>query len=236
MTSLDWPPYSGENLEENGLSIAIARDAFAAMGYELVVEFKPWVRTVTLASKKDKYIGYFPEYEFDTEEFVFSNAIGSSPLGFVELSSAKVSWNSLDDLIPLRIGVVQGYVNTTEFDHMVEQGMLSVEATTNDVRNIYKVAKGRLPLAVIDQNVLEYLIRVDPRKDILAKRVNFNARPLEHKKVVVAFRNTVEGRQWRDIFNLGLKRIDVSSIASRLSHPDHLHQAVNLNQMLKHLD
>ncbi|CAM3604340.1 hypothetical protein VIAQ111709_03000 [Vibrio aquimaris] len=34
MTSLDWPPYSGENLRENGYSIAIAREAFSAMGYE----------------------------------------------------------------------------------------------------------------------------------------------------------------------------------------------------------
>ncbi|MCG9583015.1 ABC transporter substrate-binding protein [Vibrio tubiashii] len=215
MTSLEWPPYSGEELEGYGLSVAVAREAFAAMGYELVIEFKPWVRAVALASKSDKYVGYFPEYYFNTDEFVFSDSIGSGPLGLVENIKFPIEWSSLEDLTLYRIGVVQGYVNTAEFDLLVEEGMIQVEASANDIRNIYKVAKGRLDAAVIDSNVLDYLIGIDPRSDMLGNRVKMNSRLLESKELYLAFKNTPEGHNWRDVFNEGLKKIDVSSIVER---------------------
>lgn len=216
MTSLEWPPYSGEELDENGLSIAIAREAFSVMGYELIVEFKPWVRTVASASKQEKYIGYFPEYYFVTNEFVFSNSIGTGPLGFMQNRQKPIVWSTLNDLSEYRIGVVQGYVNTKRFDELVERGGLNVEASISDSRNIYKVAKGRLDLAVIDSNVLEYLIDTDPRKEMLSERVEMNRQLLETKQLYLAFKNSPEGHNWRDIFNKGLSQVNVETISSRL--------------------
>lgn len=220
MTSLDWPPYSGESLIDNGLSVAVAREAFAAMGYELIVEFKPWVRTITLAAKKDQYIGYFPEYYFDSSEFVFSDPIGSGPLGIMENVKRPVAWSDLQDLKNLRIGVVQGYVNTKDFDSMVEQGLLQVEASANDIHNIYKVAKGRLDTAVIDKNVLDYLISIDRQADVLSQSVRMNRRLLENKLLYLAFKNTPEGNNWRDIFNQGLMKIDIDAILQRYGQAD----------------
>ena len=216
MTSLEWPPYSGVQLAENGLSVAIAREAFAIMGYELVVEFKPWVRTVTTATKENRFIGYFPEYYFDTEEFVFSHSIGTGPLGLVQNVQSPVQWASLADLKGLRIGVVQGYVNTEEFDELVEQGFLQVEASVSDSRNIHKVAKSRLDVAVIDTNVLDYLISVDPRREVLDKRLEMNQKLLAVKQIYLAFKNTPEGQAWRDIFNKGLKQVDLFVVKARL--------------------
>lgn len=212
MTSLDWPPYSGESLAENGFSVEIARAAFAAMGYELVVEFKPWVRTVALASKTKQYAGYFPEYYFNTNDFVFSDPIGSGPLGLVENVKWPISWSHLDDLQALKIGVVQGYVNTEKFDQMVADGLIQVEASANDTLNIHKVAKGRIDAAVIDANVLDYLIGIDPREEMLSKMVRMNSRLLESKLLYLAFKNTPEGNNWRVIFNQGLEKIDVETI------------------------
>ncbi|MEL7290797.1 MAG: ABC transporter substrate-binding protein [Pseudomonadota bacterium] len=216
MTSLDWPPYSGEELQQNGLSVAIAREAFAVMGYELVVEFKPWVRTVTTASKRDKYIGYFPEYAFETQEFVFSDSIGTGPLGFVQNRNNPIYWSKLTDLSDYRIGVVQGYINTRRFDQLVEQGQLKVEAAENDRINIQKVAKGRLDLAVIDANVLKYLVDTDRDSKVLATRVEMNDQLLEVKQLYLAFKNTPEGNDWRRIFNQGLSQIDISRVADTL--------------------
>ncbi|CAM2952570.1 substrate-binding periplasmic protein [Vibrio neptunius] len=216
MTSLEWPPYSGADLPENGYSVAVAREAFSVMGYELVVDFQPWVRAVALATKSEKYVGYFPEYYFDTTEFVFSDSIGSGPLGFVENTRFPIQWETLSDLTFFKIGVVQGYVNTTEFDDMVETGELQVEASTNDARNIHKVAKGRLDIAVIDPNVLEYLISIDVREDLLRKRLRMNAKLLETKQLYIAFKDQPEGRDIREVFNQGLKKIDIERIVSRL--------------------
>ncbi|MFW7523102.1 substrate-binding periplasmic protein [Vibrio ostreicida] len=210
MTSLEWPPYSGSELPEQGFSVAVAKAAFAAMGYELVVEFQPWVRAVALATKEDKYIGYFPEYYFETKDFLFSESIGNGPLGLVENTRFPVKWQTLDDLTLLSIGVVQGYINTTEFDEMVKKGELQVEASADDARNIHKVAKGRLDVAVIDSNVLDYLISVDIRAGLLKKRLQMNPRLLEDKELYMAFNNSESGLTWRNIFNQGLKKIQNS--------------------------
>ncbi|MCG9684256.1 transporter substrate-binding domain-containing protein [Vibrio sp. Isolate23] len=217
MTSLEWPPYSGTDLPENGYSVAVAREALAAMGYELVVDFQPWVRAVALASKSDKYVGYFPEYYFENSEFIFSDPIGSGPLGLVENTRYPVRWEALSDLKHFRIGVVQGYINTTEFDNMVKAGELQVEASANDARNIHKVAKGRLDVAVIDPNVLEYLISIDVRESLLRKRLRMNAKLLENKMLYMAFKNQPQGQSINKIFNQGLEKIDIESIVSRLS-------------------
>ena len=50
LTSLLWPPYSGEQLTEQGASIAVVRAALKVMGHELDVDFYPWSRAVKLAT------------------------------------------------------------------------------------------------------------------------------------------------------------------------------------------
>ncbi|MDE1356816.1 transporter substrate-binding domain-containing protein [Vibrio aestuarianus] len=218
LTSLEWPPYSGVSLIENVFSVAVARAAFDIMGYELEVDFNPWSRTVASVAKKDLYIGYFPEYFFETDSFVFSEPIGTGPLGFVEAIAKPILWQSLQDLTDYRLGVVQGYKNTAELDELIEKGEVDWEAEIDDRYNIYKVAKGRLDLAVIDVNVFEYLVATDARADILKSRVKMNERLLLDAELFVAFKNTEQGRRWRGVFNEGLKQVDIDAIAQRLNH------------------
>lgn len=188
------------------------------MGYELEVDFNPWSRTVASVAKKDLYIGYFPEYFFETDSFVFSEPIGTGPLGFVEAIAKPILWQSLQDLTDYRLGVVQGYKNTAELDELIEKGEVDWEAEIDDRHNIYKVAKGRLDLAVIDVNVFEYLVATDARADILKSRVKMNERLLLDAELFVAFKNTEQGRRWRGVFNEGLKQVDIDAIAQRLNH------------------
>ncbi len=49
LTSLDWPPYTSEALKEKGASAAVAKAAFAAVGYDLTIEFYPWKRVVVFS-------------------------------------------------------------------------------------------------------------------------------------------------------------------------------------------
>jgi polar amino acid transport system substrate-binding protein len=108
LTSLDWPPYSGKTLQEKGASVAVAKAAFKAMGYELKVDFFPWSRAVAFAKDGDsKYSGYFPEYhsEDTAKDFTYSDAMGSGPLGFAERKDKSISWTELNDLTAYRIGV-----------------------------------------------------------------------------------------------------------------------------------
>jgi polar amino acid transport system substrate-binding protein len=217
LTSLDWPPYSGASLSEQGASVAVARAAAKAMGYELKVQFLPWARAVALAADPASgVVGYFPEYHSSdvAERFLLSDPIGSGPLGLAEQRAAPVAWSSLADLKPHTIGTVRDYVNTEEFDRMAAAGELKVEAVNDDATNLRKVAAGRLPLAVIDRHVMGYLLANDAALKSDADKLQFNARLLEDKQLYIAFQRSPQGEAAARVINEGLKKIDVAAVAA----------------------
>ncbi|MGL5392019.1 MAG: substrate-binding periplasmic protein, partial [Shewanella sp.] len=160
------------------------------------------------------YLGYLPEYYYETEQFVFSRSIGISPLGLVETKSHPVSWSVIADLNRYRLGVVKNYVNTKALDDMIKAGLQPIEVVTSDEHNIRKVAAGRIDAAIIDVNVLRYLLTQHPLKP-LSEKVQINRHHLADKQLYIAFRNTKEGRHWRDIVDKGLAQIDIEGIINQ---------------------
>ncbi|MCG8494685.1 MAG: transporter substrate-binding domain-containing protein [Enterobacterales bacterium] len=219
LTSLDWPPYSGKKLEGGGASIEVARAAFAAMGYKLVVEFYPWSRTVNLAKdESSKYAGYFPEYYSDAvaKEFNYSEVMGNGPLGFAEKADSPKEWNSISDLEKYSIGVIQDYVNDgAEFDAAVAAGKIKVQAVTSDATNLVKLLNGRIDLAVVDMNVMDYILNTDKRFKGKKDKLQLNKKLLVDNKLYVAFKKNVLGDELLKVFNEGLTKIDVKAIMEK---------------------
>lgn len=212
LTSLLWPPYAGQQLENQGVSIMVAKAALNAMGHDLQVDFYPWSRAVKLAGMPNTdYLGYFPAYHYQNDVFIFSSGIGSSPLGLVEQKLHPISWTQTADLTQYVLGVVQGYVNTDEIDSLIASGYLRVEAVSSDEHNIRKVAAGRIDAAVIDVHVLRYLLQQKALAP-LSPKLQMNKKLLESKQLHVAFLNNAEGKKWRDILDQGLTKIDVEHI------------------------
>lgn len=218
LTSLEWPPYSGEKVAEQGASVAVVRAAAAAMGYTLEVKFFPWSRAVAMAQDEKSGIhGYFPEYQSEqvAKDFILSQPIGTGPLGFVEQTAAPVAWGSLADLKGKSIGTVRDYVNTDEFDAKTAKGELKADVAGDDLTNIKKVGAGRIPLAVIDKNVLNYMLKTDPGLASIKGKVQFNAKLLEDKALYIAFQRSAKGEQAAKVINEGLKKIDAKAIAAK---------------------
>lgn len=215
LTSLSWPPYSDKALNEQGASIAVAKAAFKAQGHTLVVDFFPWSRAINLAKESNsKYVGYFPEYYFETNEFSFSQPMGSSPLALIQHIDKPINFNSLHDLKGLKLGVVQDYINTPELDNMIANGEIDAKPVQLDSRNIKKVATSRVDLAVIDVNVFKFLIKTDNSLKPFANKVELNKKILADKKLYIAFRANAEGQRWQKIYDAGLKKIDADTLTS----------------------
>jgi polar amino acid transport system substrate-binding protein len=215
LTSLDWPPFSGPTVPASGAATAVVQEAFRNAGDTLLVSFMGWQEAVDTALKGPDYVGYFPEYfsaEMDGKTCAFSQPIGSSPLGLVERREKPVAWKTLNDLQGQKIGTVQGYVNTAEFDSMAAAGTLTVDAAPDDATNLRRVADGTLPLAVIDRNVMEYLLNFDDSLKGLKAGLRFNPKPLENKELFVCFRTDAKGLATRDRFNKALATIDVGQV------------------------
>lgn len=212
--TLEWPPFTGQELKDQGIFALIAKKAFKAMGHELVLEFYPWSRATKLGQNDPKYAGYFPKY-YDKDlanNFLFSDPIGSSIIGFVELKSKPIVWNDLNDLKPYRIGTVRGYTNTEQIDEMFSKHQLNEKPAVSDLINLKKLMANHLDMAIIDKTVLEYLLHTNKDLSKLKKQFHFNQRTLENKEISLCFKKTSEGKKWHKIFNEGLKMVNIKKV------------------------
>jgi len=216
LASLEWPPYTGANLPDQGASALVARRAFAAMGYDIEISFLPWQRAVK-ATENQIYDALFPEYfsERRLSHFIYSHAMGSSPLGFMQHQKTPIRWQTLSDLKSHVIGTVKGYVNTAQFDYLAQSGQMRIEPEMNDYTNMRKVAMGRIPLAIIDQNVLRYLKNTYRHHWPQSQDLVFNAKILENKMLFLCAPKTEAGRKTIEIFNQGLTQINPEEIMNR---------------------
>ena len=190
LATLDWEPYIGQKLANNGYVAGIAREAFLREGYELQLDFLPWARVVQ-ETKSGKYDGYFPEYYSKEVEkdFIFSAKFKGGPLGFFKK--------------PYTIGVVREYVNTEEFD---KADYLKKEEVVDDLTNIKKLLAGRIDLFVADKFVGLYLLRTFlPEK---AGEMDFISPSLEEKDLYLCFpKQITRSEMLVKVFNSGLEKI-----------------------------
>ncbi|OEU65063.1 MAG: hypothetical protein BA863_04165 [Desulfovibrio sp. S3730MH75] len=209
LTSLEWPPYTGANLPGNGESTVTVREAFSAMGYNVIFRFLPWKRAVRSAKAYPLIVGYFPEYfsKSREKEFIYSNSIGCSPLGLLTRKNDPIVWDKLDDLAKYKLGLVSGYINTASFDNWVTKGKMNIDYAQTDKSNIKKLIRARIQGVVIDRNVYNYISTASEDLAKHRKDLVFSGKLLGTNKLYICFSRDSEGIRFARIFNEGLKRI-----------------------------
>lgn len=216
ITTLDWPPYEGENLKQFGAHSIVCKAAFEAMGYNVKIAVLPWKRAVEMAKDSSDYIAYYTEYYSDeiAQNWYLSDPLGSAPIGFVERKNDPISWDNYDDLEKFTIGVTDGYINTKELDSRIANKKIKAQVVTEDINGIKKVLAGRIKASVIDPNVLNYFLATNPDliKANAKEFIRFNPKILDIKQHYLAFRKSPEGLKMQNIFNQGLKKIDSHKI------------------------
>jgi ABC-type amino acid transport substrate-binding protein len=166
LSSLEWEPYIGTKMPDQGYVSALIRAAFADQGMKVEIGIFPWARALHLA-RTGAVDGLTPEY-FNTSrepEFKFSDPFPGGPLVLYKrrgdaiafsADPAKNQDSALRALKAKRFGVVRGYLNTPVFD---AASYLIKEEASDDATNLRKLVYGRIDLAVIDRRVAEHLIR-----------------------------------------------------------------------------
>lgn len=209
LTSLEWPPYTGKGIPDNGATASVVRAAFKAVGYEVEFRFLPWNRARDAALADPDVMGYFPEYPSKEREreFLFSDSVGKSPIGMAMRTGKNLIWNTYSDLAKYRIGTVSGYVNDERFDELAEKGVIKVDRSASDALNLRKVEAGHVDLAVVDVAVFEFLMSNDPWLSLRKGELDIVPRMLAIHNLHVCFRPGPEGEKLRDLFNRGLSAI-----------------------------
>ena len=191
LSTLEWPPFVGSELPGQGRVAERVREISAAAGMSLELSFAPWKR-VLLGVRTGSAQGYFPEYRSAEREkdFHYSVSVGCSVIGLIHRRDAALEWTRLEDLAPLRIGVVDGYVNTEEFDRLVARGVLRTVKCNSDTLAMRMVSAGRIDAAVMDREVFRHLLKQgDPSGTVLT----FHPRILTTHTLHVCFPRTEAG-------------------------------------------
>jgi polar amino acid transport system substrate-binding protein len=166
LATLEWEPYIGEQLPQQGYTAVLVREAFKDQGWDVKIEFYPWARALHLA-RTGEVDGLMPEYFNSSRknEFQYSFPFRGGPLVLYKRKDDAIRFSTdpltdqdraLRALKAKRFGVVRGYLNTPIFD---AAHYLPKEEAGDDATNLRKLVYKRIDLAVIDQRVAEHLIR-----------------------------------------------------------------------------
>lgn len=205
ITTERFSPFIGEQFENDGWTMEVARAALEPQGYKVTLEYLPWARALRRA-KLGEYDGLYLSYYVKEREpwFVFSNPIGGTRTGFYKLKNRDISYKTLQDLKPYIIGVTRGAAVSPEFD---SAEYLTKEFITSDKQIFEMLLKGRVDLFAGSEAVANYIIstKLPPEyKDSF----EFMKPPLtEHKLHMAISKKTRNYKLKLNDFNRGLEMI-----------------------------
>jgi polar amino acid transport system substrate-binding protein len=207
LASLEWMPFTGATLPGDGLSSTVIAEVEKRLGNSVKVRYFEWKEAVAKGESDPEYAGYFPVYytaERAETKCYLSQPIGKSETGIGYLKDAPVQWKTTGDLAAFKIGVVDGYANSAEFDAAVKQGKQPVEVVGSDTNNVRKLVGKKIPGIVIDKLVLRYLTMHSAAKD----SVMFSDHLLTENTLHVCFRRSPAGKALQEAFDAELKKVD----------------------------
>lgn len=216
LLTLEWPPYTGLKLSENGPVTERVRAIYAALGEDVKVGFFSWRRAMHLPASDRRFIAYFPAYPTLQRQHschLSAPVGGSSPLGVAQRRSQPLHWRQAADLAAYRMGVVTDYANEDTFDRLVQEGRIQTLSSESDADNLFNLATGKVDGAIIDQRVFAWLMQHDVRLQPYRDQLQLHERLLATWPLVLCFRKNAEGAAERDRFNAGLERLQMREAA-----------------------
>ncbi|MEQ8390044.1 MAG: transporter substrate-binding domain-containing protein [Thalassospira sp.] len=209
LVTLDWPPYTGANLPDGGLLAHVVTAALDQVDINHTIEVYPWKRAVLDTLRENGFEAIFPLYDNPERrrQFLLSDPIGISPLGFVHMPSTKFSWKNLTDLNRYAVGYVTGYGYEPRLRAMLENKSMNSFGMRDDETLLRQLIAGYVDVAVIDHNVARYLLHNSPGLRDAEYRVVYNPHLVIEQTIHVGFPPSSQGLRNQNAFNNGLGQL-----------------------------
>ena len=197
IASIEWPPYAGSTLKDGGIAIRDLQLLLKRVDVDLVVDYMPWTRALTVA-RSAAYVGYFPAWPEEVQTgFAPSQAISQSVVGAVMLAGASHDWASLEDLFDRhRVGFVGSYVYPIDIQKEILEHYQVEDGAENEQDLARVLAAGRVDVALTDPGVLQHVAAQFSITDKPFKVRVFHQHPL-----VLAFTKHKGFEARRDLLN-----------------------------------
>ncbi|PAJ75292.1 amino acid ABC transporter substrate-binding protein [Pseudoalteromonas sp. NBT06-2] len=171
LSTLDWPPYIGQNLCNKGWGFNFTVALLVSKGYQVKIDFLPWaraVRSVEFGISDILFPEYYIEYSAPSdyvkdkrrrEILMLSNEFPGGMIGFLKRKGETDKFKgNLHNLKGEAIGVVRGYQNTPEFDIMMDNGEFNIVQAVDDLQLVKLLVAKRVNLIIGDPIVLRFTV------------------------------------------------------------------------------
>lgn len=204
----EWPPYTSEVLNGNGIACKLISEAFAAAGVEVTYVFYPWNRSIELSRRGGiEATATWFESPDRRADFLLSDPLFDSKFLLYYLKDKPITWQTIDDLNGIKIGTTKGYFYGEAFVQAEKSRKITVIRASSDEINLKNLLLGRLDAFPLDQRVAEYMFANDlPAAD--AARIGHSAVAVHSRpQHLLISRKAANGEALIRLFNQGLSTI-----------------------------
>ncbi|WP_090383146.1 substrate-binding periplasmic protein [Pseudomonas anguilliseptica] len=205
MATLEYPPYSSEQLPNGGSIVALTRRAFAVRGHPLQIDFLPWARARVELSNGNYQgaLALWPK-EVKEEGLLPSRPLFYSELGLFIRDGYPLQFNQLQELRGKTLGIVRGYGYP---QHILDAG-LTLEDAVDDISNLRKLNARRFDMVLLERIVGNHLVANDEQ---LRGKLSWHGNVLERIPLLVGFVPAKPGElDWSVVFEQGLRDLHSS--------------------------
>lgn len=204
--SMEYPPFYGSQLGNNGPFIDIVRQAYAISNVEIEILFLPWSRAIEW-SKKGKVDGLIAPWRTKEREdyLLFSSPIYPNQMVFYKTLAQPVEFSSYQDLAKkdLVLGSVRGYFL---LDKLASSGV-DIHYVNNDIQNFKLLSKGRVQLILVDKHYAEYVLQSPVLHEALNKVELIDSIVEERMQYIAISRNTRRSAYKLSLLEHGLREL-----------------------------
>ncbi|MGQ9372102.1 substrate-binding periplasmic protein, partial [Azospirillum sp. A39] len=178
----NFPPYNyTADGRRTGLDTEIVEAVLGRIGVTPDHRPAPWSRVVHDVDQNQTDLAF--QFVGKPERFEAYNMVGPHRAGltvFAVRADSGIAYDTLADLGGKRIGTVQGFAYTPEFDGA---DFLEKEPVANNTLNIRKLAAGRLDVVIGDLHTLASVAR----EEKVSAKIRFLPKPLSEVPRYIAF-------------------------------------------------
>jgi polar amino acid transport system substrate-binding protein len=191
LATVQWEPYYGRDLKNQGYISEITRTVFERAGYEVKIRFMPWKRAIH-DTKNGHYDGLMGLYHTEerAEWLAYSHSIAAIRIVFFAEKGKDISYSSLSDLKPYKIGIERGFAYTEEFD---SADFLDKEPVRDGILNFKKLVNNRIDLVAASEKV--FLHMVNSKGENAAENLQVIEPPLTTSRIYNGITRKKEGHE-----------------------------------------
>ncbi|MGI0115372.1 substrate-binding periplasmic protein [Zooshikella sp. RANM57] len=207
----EWPPY--QTVEKNnvgGFSTKVVEEVFKRMNVKTnKIKAYPWKRAITMVKTGTADALFSANFTEERTKFAIypEETLVDSPWVMWVREEDNLKYESFDNLLGKKVGLVRGYSYTKDLWEFVKKHNI-YEEVTKDEQNFKKLNSGRIDYAAAELGNGFYII-----KNLkLNKIVPLKGTPIKSSGLYIMFNNKNVSKKFVDNFSKELKKLKTESV------------------------